>query len=324
LGFVKNFNEEKGYGFISVPGEKDIFFLRGSLEGGASVVQANDKVAFTKVIGDRGPRGEDVQILPPGTEIPGMGGGGGAAMGMMGGSSASVPSGPTYEGVVKRYDDDRGFGFIDCDILRQSTGKDVMLLRSVLNGITVKVGDRVTFTVEENGGKGVKASSVQLAPPGMGMMGGMGGCGGMGGGGGAAMIPNSGPLYFGEIRRYDDDKGYGFIECPESKAIYNKDIFLLRSAMKSNAEMGRVGDKVSFNVTVGNKGPVAENVTIIGHASDAMGGNTFMPPPPAPPGCGGGMGGGFGGGCGGGCGGWDGDGGWGKGGGKGGDSWGPY
>merc|ERR1719321_2034150 len=95
---------------------------------------------------------------------------------------------------------------------------------------------------------------------------------------GAMQIPppsggGGGQLFQGVIRMYDDSKGYGFIECDESKLIYNKDIFLLRSAMKGNATNGKEGDRVSFSVNVGNKGPVAENVTILqgGSPDDVQG-----------------------------------------------------
>jgi len=336
MGQVKNFNDEKGYGFISCPGAKtDVFFMRGDVQGGASI-QGGDKVSFNMTQGDRGPRGEDVTVLPPGTDI-GMNSGG--PMGGAPGQSAGVPSGPTYEGMVKRYDEERGFGFIDCDILRQSTGKDVMLLRSTLSGLVVKVGDRVSFTVEENGGKGVKASSVTLLPPlPEGMGGGSMGGGSFGGSSGGPPQQNNGPVYYGEIRRYDDDKGFGFIECPETKGVYDKDIFLLRSAMKNSPQPGGVGMRVSFNVTVGQKGPVAENVVVLGPAEPKWGGDGGGDGGWGKGGGGKGKGGGKWGGKGGDDGwggdswggkgggdGWGGKGGkGGKGGGWGGDSWGPY
>eukprot|EP00929_Paragymnodinium_shiwhaense_P096453 TRINITY_DN5803_c0_g1_i1.p1 TRINITY_DN5803_c0_g1~~TRINITY_DN5803_c0_g1_i1.p1 ORF type:complete len:454 (-),score=85.69 TRINITY_DN5803_c0_g1_i1:112-1473(-) len=204
--------------------------------------------------------------------LAGMGGLGGLGLGGMqmgafglgslGLTGLSAATG-SYVGTIKSFDDSRGFGFIDCEVTRRSTGKDVLLLRSQLNGAAVKMGDKVSFNVEDNNGKGLKATSVAIISA-----------------EGLLITPQdiqdqrqavlqatgSSQQFTGEIKQYDDNKGYGFIDCAETMQLYNKDIFLLRSSMKDNP--GKVGDRISFTVSVGTKGPVAENVSVLPAGSE--------------------------------------------------------
>jgi CspA family cold shock protein len=65
----------------------------------------------------------------------------------------------------------------------------------------------------------------------------------------------------GKVKWFNDAKGFGFITPDDG----SKDCFVHHSAInasgfKSLAE----GDKVSFDVTQGEKGPAAANVTKIG------------------------------------------------------------
>merc|ERR1740121_1753108 len=84
-----------------------------------------------------------------------------------------------------------------------------------------------------------------------------GGCGGLG---------NPHAVYFGHIKSFRDDKGWGHISCPQTQAIYGKDMFVLRSALNGNVV--REGEAVQFSVTLGLKGPEATNVRSMGHVDE--------------------------------------------------------
>lgn len=60
-GTVKFFNSEKGFGFIEVEGEKDIFVHSSALQGIS--LQEGDKVQFDVERGTKGPQATKVQRL---------------------------------------------------------------------------------------------------------------------------------------------------------------------------------------------------------------------------------------------------------------------
>ncbi len=63
----------------------------------------------------------------------------------------------------------------------------------------------------------------------------------------------------GRIKYYNSDKGYGFIAQDTGEG----DIFLHVSAIQGRYDEIHVGQRVSYEVVVGNKGPVAQNVKIL-------------------------------------------------------------
>ena len=63
-GTVKWFNEEKGFGFIEVAGEKDIFVHCSSIKkDGFKTLKEGDKVEFEVEDGARGPQAANVVVL---------------------------------------------------------------------------------------------------------------------------------------------------------------------------------------------------------------------------------------------------------------------
>jgi cold shock protein len=60
----------------------------------------------------------------------------------------------------------------------------------------------------------------------------------------------------GTVKWFNDQKGFGFIEQDEGSDIFVHHSSIDMSGFKSLAE----GDRVSFNVGKGKKGPAAENV----------------------------------------------------------------
>lgn len=60
-GVVKWFNNEKGFGFISVEGENDIFVHFSSIQGdGYKSLEEGQKVEFEIVDGAKGPQAANV------------------------------------------------------------------------------------------------------------------------------------------------------------------------------------------------------------------------------------------------------------------------
>ncbi|ARC86885.1 cold shock protein CspB [Clostridium argentinense CDC 2741] len=63
-GTVKWFNSEKGFGFLSVEGEEDVFIHFSAIQGeGYKTLEEGDKVQFEVVEGSRGPQAANVVKL---------------------------------------------------------------------------------------------------------------------------------------------------------------------------------------------------------------------------------------------------------------------
>ena len=60
----------------------------------------------------------------------------------------------------------------------------------------------------------------------------------------------------GKVKWFNDSKGFGFIEQEGGKDLFVHHSAIQGDGFKSLAE----GDRVSFDVTQGAKGPAAENV----------------------------------------------------------------
>jgi CspA family cold shock protein len=63
----------------------------------------------------------------------------------------------------------------------------------------------------------------------------------------------------GTVKFYNDSKGFGFI-TPEDGS---KDVFVHASALPEGSSL-REGDKVSFDIVDGQKGPQAANLKVVG------------------------------------------------------------
>lgn len=63
-GIVKWFNNEKGFGFISVEGEDDVFVHFSAIQNdGYKTLEEGEKVSFDITQGNRGPQAENVNRI---------------------------------------------------------------------------------------------------------------------------------------------------------------------------------------------------------------------------------------------------------------------
>lgn len=152
-GTVAWYDESKGFGFITPDsGTADVFVHARALAEGLTWLAEGDRVAFDVATGDRGPqarevhlvRGAEPQAAPP-RPAP-----------TAGAPSRDVPA-RGGEGVVARFDDERGFGFITPD----AGGDDLFAHVSVILGSEpLQKGDRVRYAVRQSD-RGPQADRVE-------------------------------------------------------------------------------------------------------------------------------------------------------------------
>merc|ERR1740129_1981877 len=84
--------------------------------------------------------------------------------------------------------------------------------------------------------------------------------------GGAGAPPGR---YRGRIKSFNPEKGFGFIECPETHALFNRDVFLHKAQFGDMV----VGTEVTFLVETNKQGmPQAKDLAPLGAAGAATGG----------------------------------------------------
>mmetsp|Transcript_53311 Transcript_53311/g.116348 ORF Transcript_53311/g.116348 Transcript_53311/m.116348 type:complete len:189 (+) Transcript_53311:52-618(+) len=135
-------------------------------------------------------------------------------------------------GTVKSYNPHKGWGFVECN------GQDSFLYKKELKGQCPSAGNQVTFTVETSE-KGTVATEVKV------------------------VVPPDEAFYFGEIKRFNPVKGYGFISC---EAFPDQDVFVLKSELPQG--FGPEGGHCKFKVTKEEKGPAAKQIQLLGAAGN--------------------------------------------------------
>lgn len=257
-GTVKNWNPVKGWGMITCTQAqkvygKDTFFMKSGVVGGE--VQVGASVSFNIQMGVKGPEGADVHVF-----------GGGASMAHPNPFQAFTPltftspgqllqspqpqaqkRAEVYFGTIKSFNEEKGWGHISCDGTYKLYGKDMFLMRSALSGATCRPGSQVMFGVHM-GQKGPEATTVSVLPVGS-----------------WGSEEANGAAFNGTIKSYDAGKGFGFIHSDESRAIFQKDIFIHQNELGGLTP--NVGDALQFCVTINQNGkPEASQLVFAGYA----------------------------------------------------------
>jgi CspA family cold shock protein len=247
-GTVKSWNPVKGWGHIECEAShiaygKDIFLLRSQLNGMNPV--KGDQVTFDVAQGQKGVEATNVHIV----------------------STTSTDGESVYMGTIKSWNPEKGWGHIVSDGTFAMYEKDIFVMRSALPGGHCQPGDQVRFSVKD-GTKGPEAYNVVVvqaknmpSPPVVQHM-------------GSQAIPQA---FIGTVKNFDDTKGWGHIICDQTRKLYGKDMFVLRSALASQTQTLAEGNQVQFTVAMGIKGPEAQNVILMNGAR-----GTVVPPRAAP------------------------------------------
>jgi len=151
-GTVSWYDEGKGFGFVTPDaGGEDVFVHVRALAEGLTWLAEGDRVTYEVVQGDRGPQARDLHLVHGADDAPAP--------------SAAAPAAPRTddvparagEGVVARYDTERGFGFITPD----AGGADLFVHISVLGGAEpLEKGERVRYAVRQSD-RGPQADRVE-------------------------------------------------------------------------------------------------------------------------------------------------------------------
>lgn len=271
-GIVKSYNHSNGYGFIDCPETKamyggDVFLHKNEYNGAGSEV--GDEVKFQVMVSEKN------QPRAIGVTPTGGGGAGGAPMvrqPMMTqqprGAVIGRPTGAKRQatqrmyGQIRTFNQEKGFGFIECDAALRTYGTQDIFLHYT-EAINFRVGDFVTFDVMTTDAGKPQARNLiaesqpppTIQAPGARRMAGLPAPAmrrpGMKGG-----DPNK--EHIGVVKSYNEGKGYGFIECPETSKLYGRDAFLQRDMVEMHGIA--VGDEVIFKVRMKNDMPQADIV----------------------------------------------------------------
>lgn len=155
-GTVSWYDADKGFGFIAPEwGGSDVFVHARELAGGLAELHEGDRVTYDVVASERGPQARDVRLARSST--PRRAPAAPTTRGRPGREEASGIPARGGEGVVARYDAERGFGFIAPD----AGGADLFVHVSVVRGAeALNQGDRVRYQVRQSD-RGPQADRVE-------------------------------------------------------------------------------------------------------------------------------------------------------------------
>ncbi len=155
-GTVSWYDLDKGFGFITPEsGGPDVFVHVRELADGLPDLDEGDRVTYDVVVSEKGPQARDVRLArssaPRGAPATST------TRARPGHQKATAVPARGGEGVVARYDEERGFGFISPD----AGGADLFVHVSVIRGAEgLQQGDRVRYQVRQSD-RGPQADRVE-------------------------------------------------------------------------------------------------------------------------------------------------------------------
>jgi len=145
---------------------------------------------------------------------------------------------------VKAFNDEKGWGHIACEATRAIYGKDIFVMRSALRCGKIAAGDQVSFTITETP-RGPQAMDVYSLEKGADW----------------STHVTAGRMFFGTVKLFSEEKGWGFVDCPDTHAMFGKDMFVHKREF-TDATLGN-GSVIQFQVEIGRDGrPEAKGVAL--------------------------------------------------------------
>lgn len=230
---IRSFDAEKGFGFIDCPESygrfgRDVFIHKNQI-GNLDV--GMEVVFFIDVNKNGHPQARNTLKYDP--------------------TEAMAPVAPMapmadarYFGRIKSLNPEKGYGFIDCPAAQSQFSRDVFIHKRQVGNLVV--GAEVSFFIETNKDGHPQARDVEELPE--------------------EQVADSELRHVGRIKSFEPQKGYGFIDCPEAKERFGRDVFIHRR------EMGglEVGSDVEFSIELNEKGqPQARDLHRLGEISEA-------------------------------------------------------
>jgi cold shock CspA family protein len=154
-----------------------------------------------------------------------------------------------FVGNIKSFSEKNGYGFIECQDVRDLGYQDVFLHHAQLDNF--KIGDQVLFTCFKNSKKQAQAMAL-LSPDAEREMDRPSPTSRGEGGKGRPDVQEVLGMYIGSIKNFNQKSGYGFITCQEIMDQGYKDVFV------HHAQIGsfQPGEEVQFTAFLNKKGQV--------------------------------------------------------------------
>lgn len=157
--------------------------------------------------------------------------------------------GETLAGKIKSFDRGNGFGFISCQEATEKYSRDVFLHQKQIKHY--QVGDNVRFKIRINEKGHPQAYRLDDVPETVAWLG--------------VEEPGAGPQadneeeFEGEVKSFSRNDGYGFIDCPQLRERFDRDVYLNQSEQNGCG----IGDRVRFKVKVKRGHPKAVDVVLV-------------------------------------------------------------